>query len=236
MGGTANLLEAAAGAGTQKVVVGLDAVAFYGQVARSELPVKEGTSGAALSAIGVAHRAVADLLGLYRERRNVEFSALTLGSVYGTRQRPTGGVVAAFLAARRAGHTAEIHGDGRQTRDFVAVDDAVDAVVRATTRGTGLVVNVGTGVQTSINDVHSVVLGTPASTARHGPARPGEVGRFALSPVRARIHLAWAPWTDFATGIADLLATTAAEDAAASPAADPAAGAAALEPVDDERP
>jgi nucleoside-diphosphate-sugar epimerase len=127
--------------------------------------------------------------------------------------------VAAFVAARVAGRPAEIHGTGRQTRDFVAVDDAVDALVRATTRGTGLVVNVGTGVQTSIAALHQQVLGLPLEAALAEPARPGEVERFALSPVRARIHLAWAPWTDLATGVGQLLTELAA---AAPPAPPPA--------------
>ena len=98
----------------------------------------------------------------------------------------------------------------------MAVDDAVDAVVRATTRGTGLVVNVGTGVQTSINAVHDLVTGRPAATANHAPARLGDVERFALSPVRARIHLAWAPWTDLQSGVASLLSDLAAEPMAGS--------------------
>ena len=140
LGGTANLLDALVGLGVgartgdpHKVVVGLDAIAYYGPVPLRELPVKEGTLGPPHSTATIAHRAVADLLALYRERNTVEFTALALGSVYGTRQRPADGVVAAFVAARRAGQPAEIHGSGRQTRDFVAVDDAIDAVVRATT-------------------------------------------------------------------------------------------------------
>jgi UDP-glucose 4-epimerase len=217
LGGTANLLDALVGLGVgaragdpRKVVVGLDAVAYYGPVPLRDLPVKEGTLGPPHSTATIAHRAVADLLALYRDRHAVEFTALALGSVYGTRQRPADGVVAAFVAARRAGQPAEIHGTGRQTRDFVAADDAVDAVVRATTRGTGLVVNVGTGVQTSVNDLHQRVVGTPAASATRTAARPGDVDRFALSPVRARIHLAWAPWTDVTTGVGELLAELSA--------------------------
>ena len=187
-------------AGTAKVVVGLDAISYYGPVPLRELPVKEGTLGPPHSIATIAHRAVADLLALYRDRQAVEFTALALGHVYGTRQRASAGVVAAFAAARRAGLPAEVHGTGKQTRDLVAVDDAVDAVVRATTRGTGLVINVGTGVQTSVKELHERVMAAPATVATPGPARPGDVDRFALSPVRARIHLAWAPWTDVATG------------------------------------
>jgi UDP-glucose 4-epimerase len=220
LGGTANLLEAAAGAGVTKIVVGLHGTAYYGQLSLRELPAKEGSRGPAVSATTIAQRAVADLLALYRERHALEYTGLAFGSVYGTRQRPAHGVVAAFIAARRAGRAGEIHGDGRQTRDFVAVDDAVDALVRATTRGTGLIVNVGTGEQTSVNDVYEAVCGLPVSAASRGPARPDEVGRSALSPVRARIHLAWAPWTKVTEGFAGLLAEAAAEDAPRGPAPD----------------
>jgi UDP-glucose 4-epimerase len=211
LGGTANLLDAVVGAGTPKVVVGLDALAYYGPVPLRELPVKEGTLGPPLSVVTIAHRAVADLLAVYRDRQSVEFTALALGHVYGTRQRAAAGVVAAFAAARRAGVPAEVHGTGKQTRDFVAVDDAVDAVVRATSRGTGLVVNVGTGVQTSINELYQRIMAAPTSAATRLPSRAGDVERFSLSPVRARIHLAWAPWTDVATGVAELLAELSRE-------------------------
>jgi UDP-glucose 4-epimerase len=216
LGGTANLLDAAVTAGTTKVVVGLDAVAYYGAVPLRELPIKEGALGTPGSSATIAQRAVADLLALYREQHALEYTALALGSVYGTRQRPAGGVVAAFVAARQAGRPAEVYGTGKQTRDFVAVDDAVDALVRATTRGTGLVINVGTGVQTSVAALHQQVLGVPLEAAVRGPARDGDVDRFALLPVRARIHLAWAPWTDLATGIGQLLAELAASTPPAS--------------------
>jgi UDP-glucose 4-epimerase len=214
LGGTANLLEGAVGAGTSKIVVGLHGPSYYGQVSPRDLPVKEGGLGSVLSPATIAQRAVADLLALYRERRSLEYTALALGTVYGPRQRPDGGVVAAFTAARRAGRAGVIDGDGRQTRDLVAIDDTVDALERATTRGTGLIVNVGTGVQTSVNDLYEAVFALPAPSASRGAARPDEIGRFALSPVRARIHLAWAPWTDLPTGLAGLLAQSSPAEAA----------------------
>jgi UDP-glucose 4-epimerase len=91
-------------------------------------------------------------------------------------------------------------GDGRQTRDFFYVDDVVDALFRSGQRGSGLVVNIGTGVQTPLRDLWARVApegGEPALTA----ARPDELARFAVSPVRARIHLGWAPWTDLDEGL-----------------------------------
>jgi UDP-glucose 4-epimerase len=197
--GTLNVIDAAAAAGVDKVVVALDAAALYGPVAVGELPVRDGHEWRPRGAAGAAARAVTDLLSTYRSDRGLEFTALALANVYGPRQPSDRGVVAAFVAAARAGDPGTIHGDGRQTRDFLYVDDAVDAFVRAATRGTGLVVNVGTGTQTTIRDLHKLVLG--GVEPRRAPARDGEVGRFAVSSVRARIHLAWAPWTSLAAGV-----------------------------------
>jgi UDP-glucose 4-epimerase len=194
-------LEAARRHEVGKVVVALPATSLYGHPGARELPLKEGVLSPR-GVRGVIARAIVDLLEVYRERFAVEFTALAMGSVYGPRQRADGGVVAAFKARALAGEPATIHGDGRQTRDFVFVDDAVDALVRAGHRGSGLVINVGTGVQTSIRDLWAALGGrVAASTA---PARPDDVARFALSPVRARIHLSWSPWTTLDAGLRQL--------------------------------
>lgn len=202
--GTLNLLDVACRSGVAKIVIALPAASLYGDVPARELPVKEGRPWAPVSVRGVAARTVADLLAVYRAERALEFTALALTSVYGARQRPADGVAAAFLAAAGHGGPAELHGDGRQTRDFLFIDDAVDAFVRAATRGSGLVINVGTGTQTSIRDLHDLVMGAGASAPRTLPHRSGEVGRFAVSPVRARIHLSWEPWTPLRVGLDSL--------------------------------
>jgi UDP-glucose 4-epimerase len=108
-----------------------------------------------------------------------------------------------MVAAAAQGRAPQLSGDGRQTRDFVYIDDVVDALVRGGQRGSGLVVNVGTGVQTSVRDLWAMVSpdGPPPT---FGPPRAGELDRFAVSPVRARIHLAWAPWTTLDEGLAAL--------------------------------
>ena len=147
---------------------------------------------------------IVDLLITYRERYAVEFTVLAISSVYGPRQRADGGVVAAFSAAAVNSTRPHIAGDGRQTRDFVFVDDVVDALVRAGQRGSGLVVNVGTGTQTSVRDLWGLVAGAGAVEPEYGPPAADELLRFAVSPVRARIHLAWSPWTDLPAGLAQL--------------------------------
>jgi UDP-glucose 4-epimerase len=199
--GTLNLLEAACRSGAEKVVVALPAALLYGDVPARELPVKEGRAWEPRSVRGVAARTIADLLAVYRAERGLEFTALALTNVYGSRQRAEDGVVARFAAAAAAGERAELHGDGRQTRDFVFIDDAVDAFVRAASRGSGLVVNIGTGTQTTIRELHDLVVGGDGPAPRSTAPRIGDTGRFAVSPVRARIHLAWEPWTALAAGL-----------------------------------
>jgi len=198
------VLEAARRQGDVKVVVALSAVALYGEVPGKDQPVKEGQTWSPLGVGGVITRSTADLLAAYRDVHAVEYTALALSNVYGPRQRADGGVVGAFAHAIREGITPMLHGDGRQTRDFLFIDDAVDALVRAAQRGSGLVVNVGTGVATSIRDLWSMMAGLDGRPAAPSPRRNPDVSRFALAPTRARIHLAWAPWTELSQGLRHL--------------------------------
>lgn len=201
---TMAVLEAARTLGTAKVVVALSAVALYGDVANKDQPIKESQPWNPVGVPGVITRSVAELLAVYREEHAVEYTALALANVYGPRQRPEGGVVAAFHHALQEGVTPMAHGDGRQTRDFLYIDDAVDALVRAALKGSGLVVNVGTGVATSIRDLWALMAGPDGRPPAPSPRRTRDVTRFAISPTRARIHLAWAPWTDLSMGVRGL--------------------------------
>ncbi|MGI9051587.1 MAG: NAD-dependent epimerase/dehydratase family protein [Ilumatobacteraceae bacterium] len=196
------VLEAARRHGVTKVIVTLPATAMYGHPPARDLPAKEG-SFVPRGVRGVVANAIVDLLGNYRQSERIEFTALATSTVYGPRQRPHGGVVAALVDAARRGRPPVLTGEGRQTRDFVFVDDVVDALVRSRRRGSGLVVNVGTGVQTAVRDLWTSIApgGAPPTSE---PARPDELMRFAVSPVRARIHLAWAPWTSLEDGLSAL--------------------------------
>jgi UDP-glucose 4-epimerase len=199
-----SVLEAARQHGSTKVVVALSAVCLYGDVAAKDQPVKEGQPWAPVGVRGVVTRAIADLLAVYRETHSVEYTALAVSNVYGPRQRPEAGVVAAFAQALHDRVTPMMHGDGRQTRDFLYIDDTVDALVRAAQRGSGLVVNVGSGVATSMRDLWALMAGPDGRQPAPSPRRVNDVSRFVLAPTRARIHLAWAPWTDLATGLRQL--------------------------------
>lgn len=203
--GAVNVLEGARRARTPKVVVAASGGTLYGEVAPRHLPAKESQKQAPVSPYGVSQRAVLDYLRMYRNLHDVEYTALALANVYGPRQDPevAGAVVAVFAAQLVADEPCTIHGDGEQTRDFLYVDDCVDALVRAGERGDGLVINVGTGVQTSVNQLY----GTMASAvgvdrpARQAAARQGELQRSALDASRAAIQLGWKPWTDLSEGL-----------------------------------
>jgi len=205
--GTLNVLEGARAGGTSKVVFAASGGTLYGEP--SELPVKESAPQRPLSPYGVSKKAAVDYLAAYRELHGIEFTALALANVYGPRQDPHGeaGVVAIFAGRLLAGEQCTIFGTGDQTRDFVYVDDVVDAFARAATRGTGLLMNIGTGVETSVNRLYRTMADAAgaATPPLYAPARAGELARSSLSPGRAAIHLGWEPWTTLEAGSAEVL-------------------------------
>lgn len=199
VGSMLGLLEAARACPGTKVVVAVAATRWYGEVPAREQPVKESNTGEPLQLEGVIAHSILDVLSFYRSHHAVEFSLLVLGSVYGSRQRPEGGLVAAFVDAAARGVPPAV--DARVTRDLVFIDDTVDALARAASRGGGLVLNVGTGRPTTLGELWAMMSPTPLSR----PTEPAdEPARLVLSPTRSRIHLGWSAWTDLPTGIAAL--------------------------------
>ena len=201
---TVAVLEAARLAGVSKVITGVPATLLYGEVGARDLPIKEGHINDSRTSEEVLARAAADIHSVYRDRHGVEFTVLAMANVYGARQRAEDGVVAAFADALANGRAPIVHGTGKQVRDFVHVDDTVDAIARSLDRAGGLVINVGTGVATSIIDLWSVMGGASSPVPRTAASRPNDVVRLSLSPVRARIQLGWSPFTPLAEGLATL--------------------------------
>jgi UDP-glucose 4-epimerase len=205
--GSVNVLEGARQAGARKVVYAASGGTLYGEP--DDVPVKESAPQKPLSPYGVSKMVVCDYLFAYRELYELEFSALALANVYGPRQDAKGesGVIAIWSERLIAGEPCIVNGDGRHTRDYVFVDDVVDAFARAADRGSGLIINVSTGVETSNLELYrtmAAAVGGPAEPV-FGPPRPGDVLRNTLDPGRAEIHLGWKPWTGLADGVAATL-------------------------------
>lgn len=124
--------------------------------------------------------------------------------MYGPRQDPHGeaGVVSIFAGKLLRNEPCTVFGDGEQTRDFVFVDDVVDAFVRAAFRGDGLLMNIGTGTETSVNELYRAMAKAAGvdSDPIYAPARVGELERISLDATRAKIQLGWEPWTTIEEG------------------------------------
>jgi UDP-glucose 4-epimerase len=207
--GSLNVLEGARQAEAERVVFAASGGTLYGDPAVEDLPVRESHPQQPLSPYGVAKKAVIDYLVAYRELHSLEFCALALANVYGPRQDPHGeaGVVAIFAERVLRGEPVTIFGTGEQTRDFVFVDDVVDAFVRAATRGGGLVCNIGTGRETSVGELVRAMAAQSGTEVRAvlAPERPGELLRSSLDVERAAIQLGWRSWTELPDGIRAVL-------------------------------
>jgi UDP-glucose 4-epimerase len=207
--GTLNVLEGARRAGARKVVFASSGGTIYGDVDAEDLPVTEAHPQRPVAPYGVSKKVATDYLHAYRELHQLEYTSLALANVYGPRQDPHGeaGVVAIFAGKLLAGEPCKVFGTGEQTRDYVYVDDVADAFVRAADRGSGLLCNIGTGVETSVNELYRSMADNAgvADGPEYAPARVGELDRSCLDATRAKLHLGWEPFTDLHTGTASVI-------------------------------
>jgi len=202
--GTLHVLEGARRAGSDKVVFASSGGTIYGDVDGEDLPVTEAHPQHPVAPYGVSKKVATDYLHAYRELHQLEYTSLALANVYGPRQDPHGeaGVVAIFCGKLLDGDRPRIFGDGLQTRDYVYVDDVADAFVRAADRGSGLLCNIGTGTETSVNELYRSMADNAgvAADPEYAAARVGELDRSCLDASRAKLHLGWEPFTDLDTG------------------------------------
>jgi len=187
--GTVRLLAAAAGADVRRFVLASSA-AVYGEP--EALPVAEMHPQRPLSPYGIAKSAAERYLDCFGRERGLAGVALRFANVYGPRQTAAGeaGAVAVFCRRLLAGETLSVHGDGRQTRDFVHVDDVATACLAALAAAPGAY-NVATGVETEILAVADALRRAidPQARIAHVPPRPGDPRRSVLSPDLAAARL-----------------------------------------------
>jgi UDP-glucose 4-epimerase len=206
--GTVRLAEAARRAEVRKIVHTSSGGSVYG--VPPSYPTDENAPSNPASPYAASKVAGEVYLNMYRNLYGLDCSHIAPANVYGPRQDPHGeaGVVAIFSRALLAGKPTKIFGDGTDTRDYVFVDDVVDAFVRSLDKGSGLTLNIGTGVETSVQRLYDTMarLAGYDEPPKYAEARAGELARSSLDPGRAAAHLGWEPRTDLETGLARTLA------------------------------
>jgi UDP-glucose 4-epimerase len=206
VGGTANVLEAARGAGCGRVVFVSTGGAIYGEGEGQQLPLDESTAIAPLSAYGQSKYAAEGYLALYERLHGISGIALRLGNVYGPRQDPLGeaGVIAIFCGLLRSGGRPTVFGDGTQTRDYIYVGDVVAAALAAAGSELSGPVNIGTGREESVLELAETLErlgGAEGFEPEFAPPRAGEVQRISLDAGRAERELGWRPQMSLEEGL-----------------------------------
>jgi UDP-glucose 4-epimerase len=199
--GTINLLEASARHGVKRFIFASTGGALYGDT--EIIPSNEDTPVIPLAPYGIAKASAEHYVRFFYREHGIEPVVLRYANVYGPRQNPYGeaGVMGIFSLKALSGEGCVIYGTGDQTRDFVSVKDVARANLAAVDGKPGTY-NIGTGIETSINDLVSEFSKLEGSfEARHDAARAGEVSRSALDVSRAKEYLGWQPQVSLSDGI-----------------------------------
>jgi UDP-glucose 4-epimerase len=203
--GSLHLLEHCRQAGTRRVLFASTGGAIYGE--QDVYPAPETHATKPVSPYGVAKLSVEGYLHFYAVEYGFAATCLRYANVYGPRQNPHGeaGVVAIFCRKLLAGETPTIYGAGEQTRDFVYVGDVVAANLAALEHDLTGAYNVGTGVETSVNELYDAIRQATgvAHEANRDAARPGEQLRSCLDAAKLKAAAGWAPATPLSKGIAE---------------------------------
>jgi UDP-glucose 4-epimerase len=202
--GAIGLLESCARHGVKKVIYASTGGALYGE--GRQLPAPEDHPINPEAPYGASKHTVEHYLYIWKLLHGLDYTVLRYPNVYGPRQNPHGeaGVNAIFIGLMLQGKRPRIFGTGKQVRDYLYVSDVVAGNEIALTRGGGEMVNLGTGIGTSVLDIVAGlnrILGTRIEPIFEAP-RPGEIQRIYLDASRARAVLGWEPRVSFTDGLA----------------------------------
>jgi UDP-glucose 4-epimerase len=203
---TIRLMEASARAGVRRLVFVSSGGTVYGVPAA--VPIPETAPTEPISAYGLQKLAIERYLALFRRKHGLDSVVLRVSNPYGPLQRArrSQGVIAAFLEAALRGEALEIWGDGTVTRDFVYIDELVEAMLLAAVHGgPSRVFNVGSGrgidINTVANDIETVLGRGPLKRIHHA-ARPADVPINVLDVSRIGDEMGWQPRMSWMDGLA----------------------------------
>jgi UDP-glucose 4-epimerase len=210
VGGTANLLEAARAGGAQRFVFVSTGGAIYGEGEGKRLPLGEDAAEEPIAPYGQSKLAGEGYVSLYRRLYGLSGVNLRLGNVYGPRQDPLGeaGVIAIFCGRLRTAESPTVFGDGTQTRDYVYVDDVVEAALAAASSEASGSFNIGTGRETSVLELIELLRelgGVDGFVPEFAGPRAGEVQRISLDCSRAADELGWGANIELRHGLTQTL-------------------------------
>ena len=166
-------------------------------------------AGGPASPYGLAKKKLNELIEVMLQNETMSYSILNLSNVYGPRQDPHGeaGVMSIFTGKLMNNETPTIYGDGKQTRDYLYVLDVVDALIKSAETDDNLFLNIGTGVETSVNEL-VLILSEKISwdgEPEYAPKREGELLRSVLNNERAKSQIGWEPKYTLDTGLDELI-------------------------------
>jgi UDP-glucose 4-epimerase len=188
-----NLFQAAVDYGVKKIICASTGGAIYGE--QETFPADENHPTKPLSPYAISKLAVEKYLYFYKKSYGIDYVILRYANVYGPRQNPLGeaGVVSIFCESMLHNKQPVINGDGKQTRDYVFVEDVVNANIRALGLKASETINIGTSVETDVNYLFDFINKYFGSKFKkvHGEPKAGEQIRSVIGYEKAREILNW---------------------------------------------
>jgi UDP-glucose 4-epimerase len=201
--GTINLLEHAVKHGVRKVSFASSGGAVYGE--QEVFPAAESHRTDPLSPYGISKLAGEKYLAYYTNTTGLRHVVLRFGNVYGPRQEPEGeaGVIAIFSKLMLEGGQPIINGTGKQTRDFVYVDDVVESIMVTMGEDIQGIFNVGTGQESTVNECYGIIKELTNSPCKdlYGAAKKGEQFRSVVDVRKLREGFDWEPQVSLPEGL-----------------------------------
>ena len=191
--GSLNLLQNCQKAGVKKFIFASSGGAIYGDT--DVIPTPETHTENPESPYGICKLTIEKYLHFYKETFGLNYTALRFANIYGPRQNSKGeaGVIAVFCDKMLKNQEVVINGDGEQTRDFVFVDDVINAALLSMEQEKSDMYNIGAGEETNINDIFRKIKELTGSNCEeaHAPTKAGEQKRSCLDNSRAKQGLNW---------------------------------------------